>query len=251
MTPRTPAAALRAIADDAKSGDTIVRTKPATKPIALTLRPYEARRLARAGRVLVVRPVWKMPWQSDRDPKMWLVSDGRRRGWSSNKMVREVFDRDTKAMISREEYYVSKDELLMKTCPFGPSGAMLWGREGWAKSPRGQIYRVEAEQSDGFGSFVIDLATGDTVPLVWMSATSMSRERSRFPRLRHESSEVKLGSHATAEDIAATGGEITDIPDRQCWFSLIVDADQEESAAARLLQGVAARIEGEGDDDRA
>jgi hypothetical protein len=54
----------------------------------------------------------------------------------------------------------------------------LWVKETFAKSPSGYIYR--ADWSDGHGDEVVDLPTGNTVPLVWKSSRFMPRIASRI-----------------------------------------------------------------------
>ena len=209
-------------AHDSTATTTPVPARSKAKPRALTLRPHEALRLAEAGEVLIVRLV-----------------DAPQFGPNSGKAIREVVP----SLLMEPGLWDARYEMdnpRAVRCPLGPVGSLLWGREAWAKSPRGQIYRVHAEQPDGVGSHVVDLATGDTVPLVWMSATSMSRERSRFPRLRHESCEVKrAGEGVTLDEIRAMGwsgqdmiawidrvfGEIVWRDCLWCWFSLVRKVD--------------------------
>jgi hypothetical protein len=65
-------------------------------------------------------------------------------------------------------------------CPYGAPGDRLWVREAFAKSPSGFIYKVNFDTSDGFGSSVVDLETGDIVPLVWKPSIFMPRSLSRI-----------------------------------------------------------------------
>jgi hypothetical protein len=65
-------------------------------------------------------------------------------------------------------------------CPYGQSGDRLWVKETWANAPHGIIYKANFNTADGFGSEVVDLPTGRTIPLVWKSPRFMSRRYSRI-----------------------------------------------------------------------
>jgi hypothetical protein len=65
-------------------------------------------------------------------------------------------------------------------CPHGRPGDQLWVKEVWAKGVTGPIYQADFDVSDGFGSWVIHHATGDMVPLQWLTASRMPKWPSRI-----------------------------------------------------------------------
>lgn len=65
-------------------------------------------------------------------------------------------------------------------CPYGQPGDRLWVRETWAEGPSGPIYKADFDTSDGFGSVVINMRTGETCPLRWRSPIHMRRKHSRL-----------------------------------------------------------------------
>jgi len=175
-------------------------SKPTAKTRALTLRPHEARRLAEHGRVLIVRELKPQPPD---EPAIQALSGI---GYS---VYAHEYDKTTTGVWWLTGPIWAFRKLGFETqafrCPFGPVGSESWGREGWAKAPRGVVYRVDHDRGDGWGSEVVDLATGETTPLVWMSPSSMPRERSRFPRLVLAACEVKRAGEARRADVAAMG----------------------------------------------
>jgi hypothetical protein len=65
-------------------------------------------------------------------------------------------------------------------CPFGVPGDRLWVRECWARGVNSTVYRADYDVSDGFGSYVVELTTGDMVPLTWKPSIHMRRADSRI-----------------------------------------------------------------------
>ena len=63
-------------------------------------------------------------------------------------------------------------------CPYGQSGDRLWVRETWARAPHGFVYR--ANYKDGHGQEVVDIPTGETLPLVWRPSIYMPRSACRI-----------------------------------------------------------------------
>jgi hypothetical protein len=64
--------------------------------------------------------------------------------------------------------------------PYGVRGGKLWVREAWAQGVKSVIYKADFDVSDGFGSCVVDLATGEMVPLRWRPSIHMPRSASRI-----------------------------------------------------------------------
>ena len=62
--------------------------------------------------------------------------------------------------------------------PYGCTGDRLWVKETFSYAPKGYVYR--ADFKDGHGQEVVDLATGDTVPLIWKPSIFMPRKASRI-----------------------------------------------------------------------
>lgn len=184
--------------------------KTKTKPRSLCLRSHEARRLAECGEVVVVREVKPQPEE----------------GWASFGELPTCTCHP----------YGFHDSQRHHPCPLGPVGSPLVGKEAWARSPKGQIYRVDFDRGDGFGTAVVDLATGETIPLVWRSAVTMPISRSRFPNLIHAACEVKRAREdVTLDDVRAMGWSGQDMiawcdmafgfetwrDARWCWFSTV------------------------------
>lgn len=101
-------------------------------------------------------------------------------------------------------------------CPFGQPGTLLWVKETWASDPNGfPIYYADWENSDGFGSCVLDIPTGKTVPLVWQSSTRMPRNASRI-NLRVKRTWVERVQDISEEDAKAEGvdplGPVGNVP---------------------------------------
>lgn len=66
-------------------------------------------------------------------------------------------------------------------CRYGQPGDHLWVRETFAyKTPTEVIYKADFDVSDDFGSEIVDLATGKTIPLVWKPSIHMPRWASRI-----------------------------------------------------------------------
>lgn len=173
-----------------------------TKPRALTLRDYEARKLAEDGRVLIVREV-----------------DAPQFGPNSGKAIREIVP-SLLVEPGLWDIRYDLDNPRAVRCPLGPVGSPLWGREKWCPKGDGSggviwtsdrnayeaYYFADGEDvscldGDGFHEYNKD----GTEKSPWMSATSMPPGSSRFPRLRHESCEVKRADELTWDELAATG----------------------------------------------
>jgi hypothetical protein len=186
------------------------------KARALTLRDYEARKLAQDGQVLIVREV-KAP----------------ARGIDSGRPLRAIEPSDDSGLWLAK-YGYGDDRSFLVRCPFGPVDSPLWGREAWAMLIRrgSSIHseRVPHYRADGPGISR------------WRSSTSMPTWASRFPNLRHESCEVvqgrrlmldhpELGKVACEEDDSDTLARIWR-HDLWAWCSLVVDLDRLEVADA-------------------
>jgi hypothetical protein len=89
-------------------------------------------------------------------------------------------------------------------CP-GMPGDRLWVREAWARAPDGGlIYRANFNVEDGFGSEVVDLPTGRTIPLRWLPSIHMTRAASRIT-LEIVGVRVERLQEITETDILAEG----------------------------------------------
>ena len=64
-------------------------------------------------------------------------------------------------------------------CPYGLPGDRLWVRETWANAPRGFIYKADFWPVPWADS-VIDIPTGQTIPLIWKPSIHMPRIASRI-----------------------------------------------------------------------
>lgn len=209
--------------------ESTVRTK-AEKVRALTLRPHEVAKLDRDGDVLIVRDV-KRPdalgpgarvcRRGVAYPDLWAFVDG------------NPGDIETWGVVGLPFY-----------CPLGPVGSMLWGREAW--SPDHAVfypnfpYVYKAAGYPAAWEIENGRVYGDETkawhPFRWLSSTSMPRHASRFPRLRHESCEVKRVRDLTGSDLQQTGMPPSSeeavlmanrSPDVWLWCSLVRKADVE------------------------
>jgi hypothetical protein len=101
-----------------------------------------------------------------------------------------------------------KDDEGGYLCPYGQVGDRLWVRETWAKSPAGFIFKADYNVDDGFGSEVVDMKSGETIPLVWKPSIHMPRVISRIileiVNVRVERLQDICESDAQAEGIAAS-----------------------------------------------
>lgn len=189
-------------------------TRTKTRP--LTLKPHEARRLRDAGWALIVRGVEAMPERHGGHPDEWWIRTGHN-SWTSTLRQEVRVRKATREEISRREYHVGRDELLMETCPFGPVGGPLWGRESFRVCLVGDAaaidYRATAGEDDPlaypapYDLFVrLEGKPGRRSTLVrWRPPSHMPIEASRFPSLRHAACEVKRAMDATWLDVAAMG----------------------------------------------
>lgn len=220
---------------DSTANATAVPARTKVKPRSLDLYPHEVVQLVRNGEATIVRPVFNMPFQSSDDPERWLISDGRREGWLTNRRLERVYDRETKKLISEREYYFSKDELLMKTCPLGPVGSTLWGRESFSVGLVGDLAFIDYRSTVAGDRPLSHPITGELFDRLeskrkgWRPASHMPIEASRFPRLIHETCEVKgvddiNWGHLMASPVEARHG-------RSYWCSLVRKVDAEVADA--------------------
>lgn len=206
-------------------------SKPATKTRALTLRPHEARRLAKHGRVLIVREVKPQP-PSERDIRALSGCGYSIYCYEYDKAATGVW------MLAGPIWAFRKlgFETQGFRCPFGSLGSELWGRETWSPDHAAFYpHWPRVYKADGYPAhweiegdrFYSDEAK-EWFPFRWLPATTMPRATSRFPRLVLAACEVKRAGEATPDEIAATGlgnGPL-DIPaDRWCWFATIERSD--------------------------
>ena len=105
----------------------------------------------------------------------------------SSEMVRAILEgrkTQTRRIIPAklQQCYSPEDEpeAFIDWCRYGHKGDHLWVREAFAKSPKAHIYKADFDTSDGFGSSVVDLNTGETCPLVWKPSIHMPRAVSRI-----------------------------------------------------------------------
>lgn len=63
-------------------------------------------------------------------------------------------------------------------CPYGAPGDRLWVKETWAQAPHGYIYKANYSNPSADG--VVDLKSGEVIPLVWKSSRFMPRAASRI-----------------------------------------------------------------------
>lgn len=174
------------------------RTK-VEKARGLTLRSHEAKVLARDGRVTIARevrspasrnPETRACRQGVAYPDLWAFTDG------------DPFGDGTWGVVGLPFY-----------CPFGPVGSTAWGRESWSPDhsafyPHFPVVHKACGQPAAWeienGRVYSDEAQ-DWFPFRWLSATSMPRHASRFPRLIHEACEVKRVQEATEDQVHAAG----------------------------------------------
>jgi hypothetical protein len=76
-------------------------------------------------------------------------------------------------------FYGKKISFVHVKCPYGNVREFLWVREAFAEGPNGK-YIYKANQTDDFGSDVIDFDTGETVPLIWRPSIHMPRSACRI-----------------------------------------------------------------------
>ena len=163
------------------------------KARALTLRPHEARRLAEAGEALIVREVELVQFGPSGTPGYdWNFRRGPGGVW---------------------EDYRTSELLSSKHCPLGPVGSMLWGREAWSPDHAAfyphfpHVYKADGQPAawEIENGRVYGDETKEWYPFRWRSSTSMPRHASRFPRLRHESCEVKRARAVSEDEVHQSG----------------------------------------------
>lgn len=190
----------------------------AAKPKALTLRPHEARRLAEAGEVLIVREVGlRMFGPSDTPGYDWTFRRDRDGCW--------------------EDYRTA--DFLAKFSPFGPIGSMLAGREEWALDDPARLKLAEHEGGCNPDWIYRREPIHEGTGIRWRSANTMPLWASRFPHLRHESCCVKrvrdlvdreleqTGMHPSSEDAVRMANRT---PELWLWCSLVRKVDGAEVA---------------------
>ena len=104
-------------------------------------------------------------------------------------------------------------------CKYGIPGDRLWVKETWANAPRNQyIYRANYIPRDfgsgDFGSDVLDIKTGDTVPLVWKSSRFMPKLASRIT-LEIVNVRVERVQEISEEDAEAEGIHLLGLPEAE------------------------------------
>jgi hypothetical protein len=102
-------------------------------------------------------------------------------------------------------------------CPYGQPGSRLWLKETWAKAPHGLVYR--ANYLAGDGQDVVDIPTGEMIPLVWKSSRFMPRWASRIT-LEILNIRVERLKEITVQDIFAEGVSTFDHEFKPLWDSL-------------------------------
>lgn len=73
---------------------------------------------------------------------------------------------------------ISTDNQYVR-CPYGQPGDRLWVRETFASAPNGFVYKASFPD-DGFGSQVVDMGTGEMIPLIWKPSIHMPRAACRI-----------------------------------------------------------------------
>jgi hypothetical protein len=104
-------------------------------------------------------------------------------------------------------------------CPYGAPGDRLWVKETWADAPNGMIYRANFNLPDGFGSEVVDLRTGKTIPLKWKSSRFMPKKLARL-WLEIISVRVERLQEIKPQDMVAEGTGVPVDPDGCALFTL-------------------------------
>jgi hypothetical protein len=64
--------------------------------------------------------------------------------------------------------------------PYGTPGDHLWVRETWAIAPNGYVYRANYLDGGENASGVVDIPTGEVIPLVWRPSIFMPRTACRI-----------------------------------------------------------------------
>lgn len=156
---------------------------------SLTLRPHEARRLAEAGRVVVIRAVEPQP-----------PFDG------AKEIPLDSLDR-------YETDWGTYDEDREYKCPFGPPGTRLWGRETWSPDHRDFyphfpiVYKSDGIPSDWEieGGKVYSPEAKDWFPFQWRSPATMQKWASRFPDLVNAGSRLCRLHGVTVDEMGHAG----------------------------------------------
>lgn len=74
--------------------------------------------------------------------------------------------------------YENGGQYTLPPCKYGVPGDWLWVKETFAYSPTAYVYKASFKEPDA--QEVIDLDTGETIPLIWKSPLFMSRDGSRI-----------------------------------------------------------------------
>ena len=108
--------------------------------------------------------------------------------WATNHYRREVWNRKTKTLTSREEYYMPLLDWLVETFPLGRPGDRIWVKEGWCNRVEDDRvladrfwYRADGEDvrkidGDGFAVFRKDGRPASP----WRPSTQMPRAACRL-----------------------------------------------------------------------
>ena len=86
-------------------------------------------------------------------------------------------------------------------CPYGLTGDILWVRETFASAPHGFVYKA-SYPDDWFGSQVVDMGTGEMIPLVWKPSIHMPRAACRIELEITELRIERLNSISESDAIA-------------------------------------------------
>lgn len=87
--------------------------------------------------------------------------------------------RDLALQGDKKPIHTWRGRAVESLCPYGQPGDRLWVRETFACAPTGFIYKASFPD-DGFGSQVVDMATGEMMPLVWKPSIHMPRAACRI-----------------------------------------------------------------------
>lgn len=130
----------------------------------ISLRPHEARQLAEAGEVLVVRPVNPQPTM----PKA---------GWDG--VYADPYNHGPEWAFWLSDNRMTEPRTW--ACPLGPPGTKAWGREKHAQTMCEDRGWSESSPDGAWPIYAADDAEWDVDR--WRSAAAMPRWASRFPSL--------------------------------------------------------------------